>query len=26
MEFWFAIVNSKASLGKTVWMWVNATV
>ena len=26
MEFWFAIVNSKAWLGKTVWMWVNATV
>ena len=25
-EFWFAIVNSKAGLWKTVWLWVNATV
>ena len=26
MEFGFAIVNSKAGLGKTVWMWANVTV
>lgn len=26
MEFWFAIVNSKAGLGKTVWLWVNVTL
>ena len=25
-EFWFAIVNNKAWLWKTVWLWVNATV
>lgn len=25
-EFWFAIVNSKAWLWKTVWLWINATV
>lgn len=25
-EFWFAIVNSKAGLWKTVGLWVNATV
>jgi hypothetical protein len=26
MEFWFAIVNNKAWLGKTVALGVNATV
>lgn len=25
-EFWFAIANSKAWLGKTVWLGINATV
>lgn len=25
-EFWFAIANDKASLWKTVWLWINATV
>lgn len=26
MDFWFAIANSVAGLGKTVWLWANVTV